>query len=134
MDYQKTIASDQDTQFCNDFWVALFNNLGTTIDFSTASHPESNGQTQLTNITILDLLRTYVHSQPRKWDQYIHVLQFAYNNTIHSSTGKAPFKIVYGKLLPTPATRLSNTIEAADQFVVDFESIYSQVCEVLVKT
>ena len=49
-------------------------------------------------------------------------------------TGKAPFEIVYGKLLPTPTTRLSNTIEAAHQFVVDFESIYSQVREVLVKT
>ena len=108
--------------------------MGTTIDFATAFHPESNGQTEVTNRTILDLLCAQVHSQPRKWDKYIHVLRFAYNNTIHSPISKAPFEIVYGKLLPTPTTRLSNTNEAPYQIVVDFESIYSQVREALIKT
>ena len=61
----------------------MFKNLGTTIDFTIAFHPESNGQTEVTTRTILDLLRTYVHSQPGKWDIYIHVLQCAYNNTMH---------------------------------------------------
>ena len=43
-------------------------------------------------------------------------------------------KFVYGKLLPTPATRLSHTIEAVDQFTIDFDSIYAQVHEALAKT
>lgn len=58
----KVIVSDRDTKFCSDFWTTLFDNLGTKLDFSTAFHPESNGQTEVTNSTILDLLKAYVHT------------------------------------------------------------------------
>ena len=106
----KVIVSDRDSKFWSAFWTTLFDNLDTTLDFTSSFHPESNGQSEVTNRTIIDLLKAYVHSQPKKWDQFLHLLQFAYNNTTHSSTGKAPFEVVYGHTLPTPATRLSNTI------------------------
>ena len=107
--------SDRDGRFCNDFWITLFTNLGTHIDFTSSFHPESNGQTEATNSTILDLLRLYVHNRPGTWDTYIHLLQFAYNNTPHASTTKSPFEIVYGHSLPTPISHVSHQVPEADQ-------------------
>lgn len=80
----KVIVSDRDSKFCSNFWVALFDNLGTKLDFSTTFHPESNGQTEVTQNTFCDMLRCFVSGQPGKWDKYLHILQFAYNNTRHS--------------------------------------------------
>lgn len=122
----QSIISDRDTRFCNDFWVTLFTNLGTNIDFTSAFHPESNGQTEATNSTILDLLRTYTHDRPGTWDTYIHLLQFAYNNTPHSSTGKSPFEIVYGYSLPTPLSRISNEVPHADDIAQQHTQILEQ--------
>ena len=64
------------------------------MDFTSAFHPESNGQqTEATNSTILDLLRSYTVDNQANWDQHLPLLQFAYNNTPHSATNKAPFEI-----------------------------------------
>ena len=112
----QSIVSDRDGRFCNDFWITLFTNLGTHIDFTSSFHPESNGQTEATNSTILDLLGLYVHNRPGTWDTYIHLLQFAYNNTPHASTTKSPFEIVYGHSLPTPISHVSHQVPEADQF------------------
>ena len=50
----------------------------------------------VTNNTILELLCAYFHTQRRKSDKYIHVLQFAYNHKVQSAAiGKAPFEIVF---------------------------------------
>ena len=111
----QSIVSDRDGRFCNDFWITLFTNLGTHIDFTSSFHPESNGQIEATNSTILDLLRLYVHNRPGTWDTYIHLLQFAYNNTPHACTTKSPFEIVYGHSLPAPISHVSHQVPEANQ-------------------
>ena len=64
------------------------------MDFTSIFHPESNGQTKATDSTILDLLRCYTIEHQSNWDQHLPLLQFAYNNTPHFATNKAPFEIV----------------------------------------
>ena len=86
----QSIIYDKDTQFCNDIWVTLFTNMDTKIDFTYAFNPESNGNIEATNSTILDLLRAYTNDRPSTWDIYTHLLQFLYTNTPHSSTEKIP--------------------------------------------
>ena len=125
--FPKIMLFDRDGRFCNHFWVALFKNLGTKMDFTSAFHPESNGQTEATNSTIMDLLRSYTIDRPANWDQHLPLLQFAYNNTPHSATSRAPFEIVYGKKLPVPMTTLTSDVPTADSLALDHIKILEEV-------
>ncbi|KAK4397820.1 Retrovirus-related Pol polyprotein from transposon.6 [Sesamum angolense] len=45
----KDIVSDRDARFTVRFWTALFNMMGTELKFSTANHPQTDGQTERVN-------------------------------------------------------------------------------------
>ena len=91
------------------------------------SHPESNGQSEATNSTILDLLRCYTIDRPSNWDQHLPLLQFTYNTTPHSTTGRAPFEIVYGRKLPLPISTMTTNIPVADSSAADHVQILKDV-------
>ena len=55
------------------------------------------------------------------------IVEFAYKNTIHSSTSKTPFEIIYGRSLPTPLMQTKERIFTVDQFVEDYDSAYAMV-------
>ncbi|MCO5548387.1 hypothetical protein L7F22_001844 [Adiantum nelumboides] len=95
--------------------------------FSSAYHPETDGQSEIVNSTVLDLLKCYVSDKQTEWEKYLPLVEFAYNNTIHSSTGKAPFEVIYGKPHLPPILLTKDKIFAADEFVRDIEAAYSQV-------
>jgi hypothetical protein len=93
----KTIVSDRDPKFTSNFWNGLFNGFGTNLNFSTTYHPESDGQTEKVNQVIEDMLRMYVMDKPSKWEDYLHLVEFAYNNGYQASLKMSPFEALYGK-------------------------------------
>ena len=76
----KAIVSDRDVKFTSNFWKRLFADLGTKLNFSTAYHPQTDGQTERVNQVLEDMLRMYVMDKPTKWEDYLHLVEFAYNN------------------------------------------------------
>ena len=48
------------------------------------------------------MLRMYVREQPSKREEYLHLVEFAYNNHYQASTKYSPFEILYGRKCNTP--------------------------------
>jgi hypothetical protein len=59
-DFPKGIVSDRDTKFIGNFWRTLWNMLGTSLSFSSSYHPQTDGQTEVVNKSLGDLLRSLV--------------------------------------------------------------------------
>ena len=58
----------------------MFAYLGTKINFSTTYHPQTDGYTERVNQVLEDMLRMYMMDKPTKWEDYLHLVEFAYNN------------------------------------------------------
>ncbi|WVZ89652.1 LOW QUALITY PROTEIN: hypothetical protein U9M48_036031 [Paspalum notatum var. saurae] len=76
----KRIISDRGSQFTSRFWEQLHDSLDTKLRFSTAYHPQTEGQIERTN----------------------PILEFSYNNSYQASLKKSPFEALYGKRCRTP--------------------------------
>lgn len=98
----KSMVSDRDTKFLSHFWRTLWRKMGTKLNFSTSSHPQTDGQTEVTNRTLGTLLRVLVKKNIRSWEEVLPQAEFAYNRAPHSTTRLSPFEIVYGIKPTTP--------------------------------
>ena len=76
--------------------------MDTKLKKSTAFHPQTDGQTEVVNRTVVQLLRGYSKKHPKLWDEHLYYVQHAYNRALHSSTLKSPFETCYGYLPNSP--------------------------------
>ena len=76
----KAIVSNRYVKFTSNFWKWLFVDLGTKLNFSTAYHPQTDGQSERVNQVLEDMLRMYVMDKPSKWEDYLHLVEFSYTN------------------------------------------------------
>ena len=67
----KSIVSDRDTKFFGHFWRTLWKKLGTKLSFSSAYHAQTDGQTEVVNISLGNILRSLVGENPKQWDQIL---------------------------------------------------------------
>jgi transposase InsO family protein len=88
------LLSKNGTQFTAKFFLEVFRELGIARVFTTAYHPQTNGQVERFNRTILNALRTYVAKSQADWDYYTSAITYRYNSRIHASLGFAPFEFM----------------------------------------
>ncbi|PKU87297.1 ATP-dependent DNA helicase RecG [Dendrobium catenatum] len=94
----RSITSDRDVKFVSHFWRELWKRLRTEIKLSSAYHPQTDGQTEVVNRSLGNMLRCVAHEHPKQWDDYLGQAEFAYNSMANRSTGQCPFSIVYTEL------------------------------------
>ena len=100
----KAIILDRDVKFTENFWRYLFSGLETQLNFSTAYYPHIDGQIERVNQIVEDMLQMYVMNNPTKWEDYLHLIEFAYNNGYHTSSKMSPFEVLYGRKCRTMIT------------------------------
>ncbi|GJS49981.1 putative nucleotidyltransferase, ribonuclease H [Tanacetum coccineum] len=84
------------------FWKGLQKAWGTRLKFSTAFHPQTDGQSERTIQTLEDMLRACALEWTGSWDEYLCLVEFAYNNSWHASIKAAPFELLYGRKCRAP--------------------------------
>ncbi|MCO5593953.1 hypothetical protein L7F22_047972 [Adiantum nelumboides] len=128
-----SIVSDRDPRMTSNFWKGLFENLGTRLNFSLAYHPQMDGQSEIANLTVLDLLKAYVTEvdQRSQWEKYLPLVEYAYNNTVHTSTGKAPFEVIEGRSKSPLLLKVHGKIFAADDYSRDLKESFHKIKEAI---
>jgi transposase InsO family protein len=77
----KKIVSDRGTQFTSQFWQKLHESLDTKLNFSSAYHPQTDGQIEMTNQVLGDMLRACTLKHGGSWDKSLLFAEFSYNNS-----------------------------------------------------
>ena len=74
-----SIVSDRDVRFMSYFWKTSCHKLNTKLKYSTAYHPQTDGQTKVVNRTIGNLLRCLIQDYQSSWDELLPIIEFSYN-------------------------------------------------------
>ena len=98
-----SITSDRDSRFVSRFWQSLQKAMGTKLKFSTAFHPQTDGQSERTIQTLEDLLRACAMEFQGSWEEHLALAEFTYNNSYQASIGMAPFEALYGRKCRSPS-------------------------------
>ena len=99
----KTLLSDNGSNFASKLFQRVCGYAGIANLYTSTYHPQTNGQVERYNRTILAMLRNYINEHQDDWDQYVTALTYAYNTSVHRSTGTTPFELV----LSNPPARFS---------------------------
>jgi hypothetical protein len=109
-DMPKEIVFGQDNKFTSSFWKSLMVGFETKLLFGTTYRPQTDGKTERVHQIIEDMLRMHVMHQPKKWEDYLPLVDFSYNNGYHESLKMSPFEVLYGRQCKIPI-RWSNQVD-----------------------
>lgn len=98
----KYILTDNGPQFTSKLFEYVSVVLGIDHLRTTAYHPETNGQSERYNRTLVTRLSHYVSEHQNDWDEYVQPLTYSYNNHVHRTTGFVPFSLALLYSPPSP--------------------------------
>ena len=120
----ESTVSDRGIQFNNQFIKRLYELLDIKPSFSTAFHPQTDGQTERTNQILENYLRAYVSHKQDNWVRLLPQAEFSYNNHTSSTTGHSPFSIWYGEHPQFfPGAARSTKVPKAEELVSQLREI-----------
>nr|GEX73944.1 reverse transcriptase domain-containing protein [Tanacetum cinerariifolium] len=102
----KTIISDRGTHFCNEKFSRVMAKYGVTHRLSTAYHPQTSGQVEVTNRGLKRILKRTMGENRALWSDKLEDALWAFRTAYKTSIGCTPYRLVYGK-----ACHLSHEIE-----------------------
>lgn len=93
----RVVISDRGRQFTADVVEELLRLCGCHYRHSTPYHPQTNGLTERTNRTIINMLSMYVSADHKNWDAVLPFVTYAFNTAKHEVTGYTPFFLLYAR-------------------------------------
>ena len=96
------LHSDQGRNFEGNLMKEICTLMGIYKSRTTACHPQCDGQVERQNRTLQDMLSAFVSQNRNDWDLWVNLAAYAYNTSIHESTGYSPYELVFGRVARTP--------------------------------
>nr|GEU57170.1 hypothetical protein [Tanacetum cinerariifolium] len=98
----KVIISDRGTHFCNDQFAKVMSEYGVTHRLSTAYHPQTSGQVEVTNRGLKRILKRTVGENRALWTDKLDDALWAFRTAFKTPIGCTPCRLVYGKSCHLP--------------------------------
>ena len=99
----KVLVSDNGKQFDNDSFRDFCSQLGIRNHYSSPAHPQANGQVEVTNQSLLKIIKTRLEGAKGIWPEELPSVLWAYKTTTRTPTGETPFRLTYGNEAVIPA-------------------------------
>jgi hypothetical protein len=105
--------------------------LDMKLRFSTACHPQTDGQIERTNQVLEDMLRACAIQYGTSWDKCLPFAEFSYNHSYQASLKKSPFEALYGRKCRTLLywDQISERQVFGPDIIEDAEQLVQQVRE-----
>ena len=99
----RVFVMDNGRQFDNDPFRDFCSQLGIKNHYSSPAHPQANGQVEVTNQSLLKIIKTQLEGAKGIWPNELPSILWAYRTTARTPTGKTPFRLTYGGEAVIPA-------------------------------
>ena len=97
------LVSDNGKQFDNSAFRDFCLELGIKNHYSSPAHPQANGQVEVTNLTLLKIIKTWLEGAKGIWPDKLPSVLWAYRTTVRTPTGETPFRLADGTDAVIPA-------------------------------
>jgi transposase InsO family protein len=97
-----TLLTDQGAEFESDLLDRLYQQLGLRKIRTAAYHPQTDGQAERFNRSLIEMLRATTTDRKVNWDEVLAPVLFAYRSSVNSSTGFSPYEMLYGRAPKLP--------------------------------
>jgi len=127
--FPASVVSDRDPVFLSKFWKEIFTIQGVNLLYSSAYHPQTDGQTEIVNKCVQNDLRCMTETNPNQWARWLSLVEWWYNTNFDSSTQLTPYEILYGFPPPihVPYLLKYSTVESIDDLLTRREEMIKQV-------
>ena len=99
----RVFISDNGRQFDNDSFRDFCSQLGIKNHYSSPAHPQANGQVEVTNQSLLKIIKTWLKGAKGIWLEELPSILWAYRTTARAPTRETPFRLTYGSEAVIPA-------------------------------
>ena len=111
------MVSDNGKQFDNSMFRDFCAELGIKNHYSSPAHPQVNGQVEVTNRSLLKIIKTRLEGAKGTWPDELPSVLWAYRTTARTPTGETPFRLAYGTeaVIPAEVGLTSYRVESYDK-------------------